>query len=72
MSEIDKLRQVVDALGGRRAVGELLGVTHVAMHYWLTGKEQLPTTRALKLAQMSATTDTPVSVYDLRPDLRVL
>jgi DNA-binding transcriptional regulator YdaS (Cro superfamily) len=72
MTDIDKLSKLVDELGGRKRVARALDVTNVALHYWLTGKEPLPLARALRLAQLSVTTGTPVSVYDLRPDLRVI
>ena len=69
MDDLEVLTFVVDNLGGRQKVAKLLGVTPVAVHYWVTGQEPLPMRRALQLAQLSSATGHSVSLYDLRSDL---
>lgn len=69
MANLEALSGLVERLGGRKKTAELLGVTPVAIHYWLSGQDELPLARAFHLANFSSSTTKALTVYDLRPDL---
>ena len=68
MTNTEKLKQLVEELGGRVRVAERLDVSHVAVHYWIHGQSELPLKRAMQLCKMP---NYSVSVKELLTDLDI-
>jgi len=68
MTDRDKLKEIIETLGGRVRVAERLGVSHVAVHHWIHGDRELPLKRAYQLCKMAGWS---VTVSDLITDLDI-
>lgn len=62
-----KVREFIQALGGRTAVSQRLGVRPQAISLWLSN-EQIPLERVPALLRMAADQRVPVNAEDLRGD----
>ena len=68
MTNVEKLNELIETLGGRVRVAERLDVSAVALHYWASGKSDLPLKRAYQLCKMAGWS---VTVSDLITDLDI-